>query len=297
MPSVIEVWFWPIVFSLSAIDLVATLRRLLENAPLRDDTKPRIAASACALLICVAVAYSTPLAAACCFLAYLLADVFYGHFYGPPIGRQMVLHHGLCILITGAGVLEVAAGSPAKAAAASACTVQLLWMEATNPLLHLSWIVAHEPAVVARVVPAFLLPALKAALGVSLLGAYAWLRVLGSARVAADVWGRFWDDLGAPAPIYFALIVALATMQVVWFAQIAQLVWAKAFGGGGGGGGGGGSGNAAGGSGDDAPPLKPRNGGGDRGGSGARPRAAVKSAGAADEDDMPSVLVPHTKRQ
>jgi len=210
---------WPIIYAISAVDLLVTVRWGLRDAPLLPETKPRLAASACALLIMCALLLCSPLAAACCFGAYLAADLVVCGIYGPPLPLSMQAHHALSIVMTAAGAREMVAGSGGSRAAAEACTAALLWMEAVNPILHLSWYVTKEPG------PAAATPKLvKALLAAALLVSYGWLRVLGCARVAWDLWGKHWDVLGAPAPFYFALVVALGTMQATWWVALARLV-------------------------------------------------------------------------
>jgi hypothetical protein len=255
-------WFWPTVFSISAVDLLITVRWGLRDVPLLPETKPRLAASACSLLIVAALLLSTPLSAAACFASYLLSDLASSRLTGPPLRAEMVAHHVLCVVLTGAGMRVMVAGSPGERAAVEACAAALLWMEAVNPLLHLLWVVSKEPEARRRT-PLWA----RAAVAAALLGQYAWLRVAGSARVAADVWGRFWDVLGAPAPFFFALVVALATMQVVWWLKIANMVV---------------EGVRGGGAEEAAPPSAPP------------PRAP---AAAADADGMSSVLVKARAKQ
>ena len=168
----------------------------------------------------LALRLSGPLPAAACFCAYLLADLAAGLFLLPPLRLEMVLHHGLCLLLTAAGMAIMARGAPAERGIAADCTNTLLWMEGVNPFLHGLWLATKEPLFSGRVPRAA-----KGALAAALLGLYAWLRVLGCARVAAAVWLEHWAALGAGAPAYFSLVAALACLQVYWFGLIAWLVF------------------------------------------------------------------------
>jgi hypothetical protein len=212
-------WFWPVVFSLSAADLLLTVRWGLQSAALLPDTKPRIAASACALLICAALALSTPLSAAACFLSYLLTDLVVAAVSGPALLPEILLHHALCVVVTGAGLFRMVAAAPAERAAVEVCTAALLWMEAVNPFLHGLWYVSKEPGP-ARATPLWA----KALLAATLLYLYARLRVYGCTRVALDVWGRHWEALGGGAPYFLGLVAGLATMQWVWWVKLFAMV-------------------------------------------------------------------------
>ena len=200
--------------------LLAATRYLLRGSPLLLDTPPRIAASACAILILLFLTLCGPLPGAVSFVSYLLADLAAGLLVPPPVRAEMWAHHALCVGISAAGIAIMARGAPGERAAAESSTVTLLWMEGVNPFLHGLWLATREPALSGRVPRAG-----KGALAAALLALYAWLRVAGCARVAAAVWSQHWGVLGAPAPLYFALVAALSAMQVYWFGLLASMVY------------------------------------------------------------------------
>ena len=147
------------------------------------------------------------------FLSYMIADTLYSIVIGPRLDIFIIAHHFLCVFIAVAYFSVTSAGLSLEVV--ELVTRKLLFMEFSNPFLHISLTVNKEDRYEAW--KAWVLPVTTPAL----LGSYFWFRVIQGSLCVPIVW-QHRADFRPFGEVYFAVISGLAFLQLFWFVKICE---------------------------------------------------------------------------
>lgn len=198
---------------LTCLSYVLFRRYFLEPIPFNDPmTYGRLSATLSSVLILYFTFVDTPHGVAS-FLTYMIVDTLYNFFAGSSLDSLIVVHHLVCIFIAVAYFPTYFAGISPQVV--EQVTRTLLFMEGSNPFLHLSLTINREDRF--KEWRGFVLPIT----GPLLLVSYLWLRVIQCSLCVPIVW-QHRADFHPLGELYTACIGGLAALQIGWFFKLAS---------------------------------------------------------------------------
>lgn len=181
-----------------------------------DETISRLCASISQFAILGFLFYRGALWGIQAFISYCINDMLYSLWKGPKLQKMIYVHHCVGILISCIGLyaIQIFGSDSPHYINCRKCTIFLLCMEMSAPLLSLYWVLKHEPVLskyknlIISIVQPFL------------LFSYIFFRLIVPEYLFFKILKFSWKVFGIQYFFVVFFIFCLQCMQIYWFLKL-----------------------------------------------------------------------------